>query len=81
MPTAFMINVKMRYIHGFISLFSLVVFNYLIVWILTGSLEISTNMSLNMENTSHGLTVSIIVVIIAILAMFASYTTSKKLSN
>jgi hypothetical protein len=81
MPTAFMMNVKRRYVHGFLSIIALVVFNYIIVWILTGSLNISTNMSLNMEDTSYGLAVSIIVVIIAILAMFASYTTSKKLSN
>lgn len=81
MPTAFVMNVKKRYIHGFLSIIALTVFNYIIIWILTGSLNISTNMSLNMEDTPYGLAVSIIVVVIAVLAMFASYTASKKLSS
>ncbi|AIO18837.1 hypothetical protein KQ51_00958 [Candidatus Izimaplasma bacterium HR1] len=81
MPTAFMINVKMRYIHGFLSIMALVVFNYTITWILTGRLNIDANMSINMEDTSYGLFLSIVVLFISVLALLVSYSTSKKLSS
>lgn len=81
MPASFITSIKRRYVQGFISIIGLIVFNYIIIWILTGNLTINTNMAINMEDTSYGLLLSIAVLFISVSALFISYSTSKKLSK
>lgn len=81
MPTSFIANVKRRFIHGFVSIVTLVVFNYIINWIVTGKIISDTSIIINMENTSNGLLIAVVVLIISILLLLVSYSTSKKLST
>lgn len=79
MPTSFMLDKRKRYIIGAVGLLFLTLLNYLIVLIITGSLELSLSIPIFMEDSSVGLLVSIVVLVISLFAVFGSYKYSVRI--
>ncbi len=79
MPTSFMLDKKKNFIVGIMGLVFLTLISYSVVLLVTGSFSLSLGIPVILANSSSGLLVSIITLIISFLAAFGSYKFSVKL--
>lgn len=79
MPTSFMLDKKKKFIVGIVGLVFLTLISYSVVLLVSGSFSLSLGIPVILANSSRGLLVSIITLIISFLAAFGSYKFSVKL--
>lgn len=79
MPASFILDNKKRYIGGAVGLLFLILLNYLVIYVVTGSFKLSWSLPVFMEQSSSGLIISICTFIISLIAVLASYKLSKNL--
>lgn len=79
MPISFFKSTKQRYIYGAIASFILVIINFLVTLIISGSINFPSNIPMIMEESSLGLVVAILILTLSFLALYFSYNKSKKL--
>lgn len=79
MPISFLKSTKKRYIYGVIASFILVIINFLVTLIISGSFNFSSNIPMIMEESSLGLVAAILVLASSFVALYFSYNKSKKL--
>lgn len=79
MPTSFMLDKKKRFIVGIVGLVFLILISFSVVLLASGSFTLSLGISVILLNSSRGLLVSIITLIISLIAVFGSYKFSVKL--
>jgi hypothetical protein len=81
MPSSFILDVRKRYLHGFLSIVILIVLNYLVVFVLTGSFELSWSIPIFMEQTDMGIATALVVLVVSLIAIYGSLRYSKKLTE
>jgi hypothetical protein len=79
MPTSFYKNIKRRYVHSFIAWITLILVNFIVVFILSGGLSLSSSLLIQLNHSSSGLGIAIGMLIVSILALYGSYDASKRL--
>jgi hypothetical protein len=79
MPTSFMLDKKKRFIVGIVGLVFLILISFSVVLLASGSFTLSLGIAVILLNSSRGLLVSIITLIISLIAAFGSYKFSGKL--